>query len=137
MKDFRQKAYLKNFLSNTKPYTRGQIAKMIAYILKLAKDGKIDLNKIEEDQLNLLKQEFAQELAAFGITNANVYKHLLDWSDNSNKLITEIGYRNSASIKRGTDDSNISKNTFQVVIYGNLKGGLFFYNDSRASYEKK
>ncbi len=130
------KGILKDFLSNTKPYTRGQIAKMIAYILALEEDSKVKLNETEKKQLDLLKQEFAQELIALGITNTTAYKHLINWSDDSNKLITEIGNKYYAGIGRGTDDSNISRNTLQVVIYGNLKRGLFFYNDSRASYEK-
>lgn len=130
------KGVLKDFLNNTKPYTRDQIAKMIAYVLKQSEEGRIRLNETEEGQLSLLKREFAFELIALGIVDVVEYKHLLSWADNNNRLVTEIGYKHYVIVKRGTDDSNISKSILQVVMYGKLKGGLFFYNDSRASYER-
>jgi len=122
------KGILRDFLSNTKPYSRDEIARMIIYV----DNHKAELNSAEKSQLDLLKREFAPELNSMGLSEAEKYRHLLDWSDGKKQLTAEIGYIQDATIK----ESQRYKSTLQVVLSGNLEGGLFFYNDSRASYEK-
>ena len=130
------KGALRDFLSNTKPYSRDEVAEMIVHVSDLLESGKLSLSKVEKDQLDIMKREFAPELADLGRTGIAEYKHLLNWSGNGKKLATDIGYTQDTITKGGTEDYRIYRGTLQVALWGNLKGGLFFYNDSRASYEK-
>jgi len=74
---FQAKGVLRNFLSNIKPYSRGEIADMLAHIDDLMENDEVNLSKVEKDQLELMKGEFAQELAKRGIVAETEYRHLL------------------------------------------------------------
>jgi hypothetical protein len=132
---FQAKGVLKDYLSNTKPYSRDEMAKMILHVIKQAEDGKSNLSKTEKAQLDELKTEFAQELGELGVTGLNKRKYLLDWSGNEKSFIAQAGYTQDVVIKRGTEDHRTYKSAGQLVLQGELKGGLVFYSDVRASYE--
>lgn len=132
---FQAKGVLKDYLSNTKPYSRDEMAKMILHVIKQVEDGKSRLSKTEKAQLDELKTEFAQELDELGVTGLNKRKYLLDWSGNDKNFIAQAGYTQDVVIKRGTEDHRIYKSAGQLVLQGELKGGLVFYSDVRASYE--
>ena len=80
---FQAKGVLKDYLSNTKPYSRDEMAKMILHVIKQVEDGKSRLSKTEKAQLDELKTEFAQELIdqtqfeTDQITGLNKRKYLL------------------------------------------------------------
>lgn len=132
---FQAKGVLKDFLSNTKPYTRDEMAKMLFHIIKQAENGKLKLSKIENAQLDDLKMEFAQELGALGIIGITARKHLVDWSGDGKSFSAQLGYKQDVVTKRGTEDHRIYKGTIQAIIQGDLKGSLFFYSGNTASYE--
>ena len=132
---FQAKGALRGFLSNTKPYSRDEMADMIVHILDLAENGEVDLSEVEKEQLELMKSEFATELVERGITGVAEYKHPLNWSSGGKNLVAEIGYTQDGVSKKGTEDYKMYRGTLQVILWGNLEGGLFFYNDSRTSYE--
>lgn len=133
---FQAKGVLKDYLNNTKPYSRDDIAKMVFHISKEYEKGNIKLTKIDKDQLNDLKEEFAQELIKLGMTDIKGKKHLLDWSKDNRNGTVQMGYIQDATIKRGTEDHNVYKGTYQVLVRGDFDDNFFFYIDSRASYEK-
>ncbi len=130
------KGVLGDYLSNIKPYSRDEMADMVVHISSLLENGEIDLSNVEKDQLELMKGEFAQELAKRGIVAETEYRHLLDWSNAENRIVTEIGYVQGVAAKRGTGDHEAYLSTLRVLFWGNLSEGFFFYNDSRASYER-
>jgi hypothetical protein len=132
---FQAKGILKDYLSNTKPYTRDEMAKMILQIIKQVENGKLSLSKTENAQLDELKSEFARELGDLGVTGITKRKYLVDWSGDGKNFITQAGYTQDVSVKRGTEDYRIYKGTLQVLIQGDLKENLFFYSNNRASYE--
>lgn len=129
------KGLLADFLSNIKPYTRDELAEMVLQISSLPENGEISLNKIEKEQIELLKREFAPEMADLGVTGVTEYKHLLNWSGDGKKLVLEAGYSQDAVLKRGTEDHNIYTSEGQLIIRGSLESGFFFYTNARASYE--
>ncbi len=130
------KGGLKDYLNNTKPYSRDEVAKMIFHILKENEKGNIKLTRIEEGQLDDLKLEFAQELVKLGINDIKGKKHILDWSKDSKNGIVQMSYIQDVAFKRGTEDHNVYKGTYQVLVRGNFDDSFFFSVDSRASYEK-
>jgi len=132
---FQAKGVLKDYLSNTKPYTRDEMAKMILHVIKQVEDGKLSLSKTEKTQLDELKTEFAQELDELGVTGLNKRKYLLDWSGNEKNFIAQAGYTQDVIVKKGTEDLMIYKSSGQLILQGELKDGLVFYSDVRASYE--
>jgi hypothetical protein len=132
---FQAKGVLKDYLSNTKPYTRDEMAKMLLQIIKQVENGKLSLSKTEKAQLDDLKSEFARELGDLGVTGITARKYLLDWSGDGKTLIAQAGYTQDVSVKRGTEDHRIYKGTLQVLLQGDLKENLFFYSNNRASYE--
>ena len=132
---FQAKGVLGDFLSNIKPYSRDEMAEMISHISSLSESGDISLSKVEKNQLQMLKREFASELADLGISGISEYEHLLDWSGDDKKLVTEIGYTYDRIEKRGTEDRTIITHSAQVVIRGELPGGLFFHSDNKATFE--
>ena len=129
------KGILRDYLSNIKPYSRDEMADMIVHISSLLENGKTDLSKAEKDQLELIKSYLAPELMELGETGVTGYRYLLDWSSAGKRIITEAGYSQSSALKRGTEDYEGYLSELQVVLWGNLEGGFFFYNDSRASYQ--
>ena len=133
---FQVKGVLRDYLSNTKPYTRDEMVKMILHILKQVENNNLKLSKTEKSQFEELKTEFSQELGELGVTGLNKRKYLLDWSDEGKRFIVQAGYTQDVVIKRGTEDHRIYKSTGQAVLQGYLKEGLIFYSDARASYEK-
>jgi len=132
---FQAKGVLKDYLSNTKPYTRDEMAKMLLQIIKQVENGKLCLSKTEKAQLDELKSEFARELGDLGVTGITARKYLLGWSGDGKTLIAQAGYTQDVSVKRGTEDHRIYKGTAQVILQGDLKENLFFYSNNRASYE--
>ncbi len=130
------KGILRDYLSNIKPYSRDEMADMAVHISSLLENGEINLSKVEEDQLELMKSYLAPEMMELGETGVTGYRYLLEWSNAGKKVVTEIGYAQGAAVKRGTEDYEDYPSTLQVVLWGNLEGGFFFYNDSRASYQR-
>ena len=130
------KGVLRDFLSNIKPYSRGEIVDMIAHIDGLMENGEVNLSNVEKDQLELMKGEFAQELIKREIVAETEYRHIVDWSNVENRVVAEIGYAQGVAAKSGTEDHEAYLNTFRVLFWGNLSQELFFYNDSMASYER-
>jgi len=131
---FQAKGMLKDYLSSTKPYSRDEMAKMILHIIKQVENNSLSLSKTEKSQLEELKTEFSQELGELGFSGLNKRKYLLDWSGNGKRFITQAGYTQDVTIKRGTEDHRIYKSTGQVILQGELQG-LVFYSDVRSSYE--
>lgn len=131
---FQAKGALKDYLSNAKPYSRDDVAKMIFQISALQKSGKITLSKTENEQLNLLKGEFAAELIELGMEDIAKYNRLVDWSNDKKSLVVQACYIQDANLNRGTDDTKSAKSTLQVVVRADLEGGFFLYSDNRASY---
>jgi len=129
------KGALSDSLSSIKPYSRDEMADMIICISKALENGETRLSAVERDQLESLKRELAPEVAKRGATGVTEYRYLLNWSSGGRKVVTEIGLAQSATCKRGTDDYESYVSTLQVVLQGNLKDGLYFYSDNRASYE--
>ncbi|HGJ64150.1 TPA: hypothetical protein ENS27_02030, partial [bacterium] len=105
------KGILKEYLSNTKPYTRDEVADMIFYTSNMLDEGKIRLSKIQKEQLEELKREFAQELKSRGISDINGYKHVINWSDKNKSVIVDMALRQDATIKTGDKNDRIF-NTF-------------------------
>jgi len=112
---FQAKGVLKDYLSNTKPYSRDEMAKMILHVIKQVEDGKSSLSKTEKAQLDDLKTEFAQELDELGVTGLNKRKYLLDWSGNEKKFIAQAGYTQDVVIKKN-EDHRIYKSAGQLVL---------------------
>jgi len=129
------KGVLRDFLSNTKPYSRDEMAEMIVRISNLLENNRISLSKVEEDQLDLMKMEFSPELAKLGMVGITEYKHLLNWANDKKRLVMDIGYTQDAILKRGSEDYETYKSTLQGIFWGNLGDNIFFYNNSKASYE--
>jgi hypothetical protein len=128
------KGVLGDLLSNIKPYSRDKIAEMVIHISSLEDMGEIRLSELEINQLNMLKKELAQELAERGITDIREYNRLLKWSDGEKSLITRVGFSQSVYLEEGTEDYKTWHSDFRMILMGNLNN-LFFYNDSRISYE--
>jgi len=124
------KGALRKFLSNTKPYSRGKVAEMIIYALRLLEDEKISLTDVEIELLGELRKEFAEELDALGFPVAQKHKHLLDWKDDDRSLIAEIGFSQDIAMSSGPH-----KSTLAFMFYGDMASNLSFYNYSKASYE--
>jgi len=133
---FQAKGVLKGYLNNTKPYSRDEMAKMIFHILNEEQKGNLKLTKIEKGQLDELKQEFAQELSELGMTSIKGRKHLVDWVKDDKNGIVQMSYNQNTTVKRGTEDHNIYKGTYQILVRGDFNDSFFFNLDSRASYEK-
>ena len=133
---FQAKGALGDYLDNTKPYSRDEMAKMIFHISSEAEKGNLKLTKIEKDRLDELKAEFAEELGKLGMTGIKGRKHLVDWSKDDKIVTIQMGYTQDVIIKKGTKDHNIYKGTYQFIARGDIKNGLFFNLNSRASYEK-
>ncbi|MGB9595805.1 MAG: capsule assembly Wzi family protein [Candidatus Poribacteria bacterium] len=133
---FQAKGVLKDYLNNTKPYSRDDMAKMVFYISNEYEKGNLKLTKIEKGQLNDLKEEFSQELNKLGMTDIKGKKHLIDWSKDTRNGTVQMSYIQDIAIKRGTEDHNVYKGTYQVLVKGNFDDSFFFNIDGRASYEK-
>ena len=133
---FQAKGALGDYLNNTKPYSRDEMAKMVFHVSNEAEKGNLKLTKIEKNQLDELKAEFAEELGELGMTGIKGRKHLANWSKDDKNIIMQMGYTQDVTIKKGTEDHNIYKGTYQAIARGDFKNGLFFNLDSRASYEK-
>lgn len=123
------KGILGEYISNSKPYSRGEMAEMIAQTARLIEDGSISLTPVEIELLEEMKKEFSQELAELGMPGIKKHKHLLDWEDVERKLITSIGFDQDSSFIMGTDGINIS--TLKFTFYGDMLKNLSFYSYSR------
>lgn len=130
------KGVLGNFLSSSKPYSRDEVADMVSHISTLMEDGAARLSKVEKDQLEILKRELASEMAERGLSSKPEYRHLVDWSDSENRIVTEVALSQSAAIKRGTEDYHAIHSGFQVYFWGKLRNELFFYSDTWAGYKE-
>jgi hypothetical protein len=106
---FQTKGILKDFLSSIKPYSRDEMAKMIVYISNMMEDGKVSLNKIEKEQFEMMKREFAQELTDLGMVGIKKYEHLVDWNGSKNRFTAETGYIQDATSRKGTEDYSTYK----------------------------
>ena len=122
---FQTKGILRDFLSSIKPYSRDEMAGMIMYISNMIESGKVSLNKIEKEQFEMMKREFAQELTDLGMVGIKKYKHLVDWIGNEKRFTAEAGYTQNAISKKGTEDHSIYKGALQVILYGVLKNSLY------------
>jgi len=129
------KGILKDYLSNTKPYTRDELAEMLFRTSKLLDEGSIKLSKIQKAHLDELCKEFARELEKLGIQNIPEYKHLLNWSGKEKNLICDIGVIQDTTIKSGDNDYRIIKGTLDFTFRGDIKDSFFIYSNIKDSYE--
>jgi hypothetical protein len=130
------KGILKDYLSNSKPYTRDEVAEMIFHTSKLLEEGSIKLSKTQKAQLDELKREFAQELNELGMSGIDEYKHLLNWSDGNEKLTVDAGYIQDATVKIGDEDYQIYNSTLEFAFRGDIKKGFFISSDIKNSRVK-
>ncbi len=125
------KGILGEYLSNSKPYSRGEVAEMIRQTSLLLEDGGVKLTNIDVELLEELKKEFSDELADLGNPDIQGYKHLLDWADGDRMLVTEMGFVQDTSFN---GDGEAYTSTLKVSLYGDIYRNISFYNYSRASY---
>jgi len=129
------KGILAEYLSNSKPYFRGEMAEMIVKISTLLEDGRIHLTDVESELLEEMEREFAQELAESGNPGIREYKRLLNWRRDERMLIAEVGFAQHVSLHTGnTDTDAIHSSTLEVLLYGDMMRNISFYNRSKASY---
>jgi hypothetical protein len=127
------KGILGEYLSNSKPYSRGEVAEMIMQASLSLEDGRVKLTNIDVELLEDLKREFSNELADLGDPGVQGYKHLLDWADEDRMLVTEMGFMQDTSFNA---DGEAYTSTFKVSLYGDIYRNISFYNCSRASYNE-
>lgn len=127
------KGLLGEYLSNSKPYSRGEVAEMIMHTSLLLEDGRIKLTNIDVELLEELKKEFSDELANLGNPGIQGYKHLLDWADEDRMLVTQIGFEQGTSFN---GDGDAYTSTIKASLYGDIYRNISFYNYSRASYNE-
>ncbi|MBM3212167.1 hypothetical protein FJZ33_08105, partial [Candidatus Poribacteria bacterium] len=87
---FQAKGILREHLSNSRPYSRGEMAKMLIYISQLEANGSLKLTSVESNLLNEMKKEFAEELKELGHTGIPGRKNLVDWADGDLRLIGQM-----------------------------------------------
>ena len=126
------KGILGEFLSNSKPYSRGEVAEMILHVSRLHKDGRANLTDVDIELLKEMKREFAWELVEAGGPKCQKTGHLLDWTDGERTLVAEVGLMQNSSFSTGDDRH---RTTLEVRLYGDVLNGLSFYNHSKVSYE--
>jgi hypothetical protein len=127
------KGILGEYLSNSKPYSRGDVAEMIMQTSLLLESGGVELTPIEIELLEELKKEFSTELAELGNPDIQGYKHLLDWADGDRMLVTQIGFEQDTSLN---GDGDAYTSTLKASLYGDIYRNISFYNYSRASYNE-
>lgn len=124
------KGALSEHLSNSKPYSRGEMAEMLAHTLLLLENNRIQLTNVEIALLEEMEREFARELAEMGNPSTRKREHLLDWTDEGRVLIASIEFAQDISLN---PDNGIS--TLESFLYGDITRNISFHNYSRASYE--
>ena len=129
------KGFLGEYLSDSKPYSRGDFAKMVSLMLELQSDKKISLTDVETALLEEMKKEFAPELAELGVNVNEKLRHILDWEDGERVLVISAGLSQDVYIiVEDTKDYKFSSE-LEVIFYGDLLKNLSFYNHSRAAYQ--
>jgi len=129
------KGILGEYISQTKPYSRGKMANMVLRISSLLERGKIGLTKTDKELLQCMKKEFAHELALSGIPDIAGNKHLIDWTDDEMSLVTEVSFtQNNHLDKYNPEGDRIYQSSINVDLYGDLWENLSFYNHSQASH---
>lgn len=126
------KGILDEFLSESKPYSRGKVSEMIIHTLRLLEDGKIHLTDVDMGLLEEMKREFAQELAEQGQTGIQGYKHTIDWASGDRSFIFRLGFTQDGSFNKS---DKIYTSTLNTTFYGDISKNVSFYNYSKASRE--
>ena len=130
------KGVLGKYLSNSQPYSRGEMAEMIARTSHLRENGSIHLTDVEIELLEEMKREFAQELPELGYRGIRERGHLLDWTSGERTLVVGIGFAQDSSFNTDNPDREATyRSTLAVLLYGDMLKNVSFYNQSRGSYE--
>lgn len=123
-------------MSNSKPYSRGEVVEMIAQIQSVFENGNVYLTDIDKELFEEMKKEFAQELTELSGAEIMGYKHLLDWRDNEKLLVVQMRYTMDSSLSINNIDRNmVYRNALEVSLYSDILQNISFYNRSQASYE--
>lgn len=124
------KGILKDTLSNVRPYSRDDVARLLAMAWR---NGE-KLSKIEREQLKQLMQEFVEELQELGLSNINSYSDIIDWSEGNKRFRANTGYYSVSVLTKGTESYKTFRNSLRIDLEVNLEDDLLMKNDNTISH---
>jgi len=119
-------------LTFSRPYSRRDVAGMLAEIDTKIKSNEITLSSTERSILEQLKGEFAEELSSTNIIVQERYheRHLTQWQEENNQISIDLLFNQNLDIKSGNQYENtekISLSTWGGTIRGQFKDDFGFY----------
>jgi hypothetical protein len=84
------KGLLDDFLNQTRPISREEVARAIWQTNEAGEAGDSRLSEVERSQLEWLLMEFAEELQDYSLSVEGEERHLFSWSDQQRGLILDM-----------------------------------------------
>ncbi len=126
------RGYIQNGMTSSRPFSRENIAIMLAEVDKRMESNEIQLSMTETAIFEQLKGEFAEELKSQNITAQERYyeRHMIKWHEENNQVNIDFLFNQSIDFKSGNQYENrekISQTTVGTIARGQFEDRLGFY----------
>lgn len=128
--------YVTEFSKNTRPYSRGEVAKILIELDKKIKDGSLKLNQVETQKLGQYILVFSDELRALGYSTAEHKSHLFQTQGEKHKFGFDFGLgENIISRKQEAEKNKRGYVTlFRPTATGQIQDNFAFLTDLKVYY---
>ena len=126
------KGFVRELILTSKPYSRHDVARMLAEAEGRIHSGNGDLSSAEAALFEQLKGEFHEELAKLNVEAQRRYheRHLLQWREDDNRIKADLRAEQSLDIGMGDrreESETVSQTTLGGIIRGQLKDNVGFF----------
>ena len=126
------KGIIRDVISFSKPYSRHEVALMLAETVQKTKSGQEELSSTEASLFEQLKGEFHEELQALNIHAKPrwVERHLMSWEEKDNRIKTDLHFDQTIDTKWGGQyerSERISQTTMGGMVRGRFQESFGFY----------
>lgn len=94
------KGLLKNFLNQTRPIPRTEVARAIWQVTRAVEGDDPRITGVERSQLEWLQMEFAEELQDYTPSVMRQERHLFSWSDENKGLVLDVAGKGQGHLGR-------------------------------------
>jgi hypothetical protein len=134
------KGIIRDVISFSKPYSRHEVALMLAETVQKTKSGREELSSTEASLFEQLKGEFHEELQALNIPAKPrwVERHLMSWEEKDNRIKTDLHFDQTIDTKWGGQyerSERISQTTMGGMVRGRFQES--FTRCSHHDFRKK
>jgi hypothetical protein len=137
--------YATEFSKNTRPYSRGEVAKILIQLDKKIKDGSLKLSRVEAQKLNQYTQVFSDELQALGYSAQEHKSYLFQTQGEKHKfgfdfglgenIISRLPVRRTQTGKQEAEENKRGYVTlFRPTVTGQIQDDFAFYTDLKVYY---